>query len=83
MIEFSISHKRKDITAILKIFSVKNKITEKEIMKMLSENKQTTLRNVIETFEVPKINAYKMLSKMAAENKIIKERSYPNIYKLR
>jgi len=80
---FSICHKQRDLETILEIYSKKTMITEKEILDFLSRKGEGTLRDIIVTFRIPKINAYRILNILVTKRKLNKTKSYPNIYKLR
>ncbi|MBU0898331.1 MAG: hypothetical protein KKB03_00965 [Nanoarchaeota archaeon] len=82
IVGFSSKQKLKDLNLIINIFSKRTFVKNQEIIKFVSKNKEVTLRDVIEKFEITKINGYTMLKKLVDENKIKKIKSYPNIYKI-
>lgn len=81
LIGFTSPSKQKDINLILNIFSKKTKTDENKILEFVFKNKQVTLREVIEEFKIPKINAYRALNKLVEKGKLEKVNSYPNIYR--
>ncbi len=81
-IGFVSPRKIKDLSLILETFSRKTFISGQQFLNFISDNQKVTLRQVIENFKVPKSNAYSALNKLVVDKKLIKIKSYPNIYKL-
>ena len=82
IIGFSVPHKQRDLETILEIYSKKTRITEKEVLDFISRKGEGTMRDIIVTFGIPKINAYRILKTLVNKKKLTKTKSYPNIYKL-
>lgn len=79
-VRFFSEHKIKDTQLILDIFSSHKSIPKKDILKYVKLQSSVTVRDVIEKFHMPKMNAYKTLNKLVKENWIIKTDTYPNNY---
>ena len=79
-VKFCSGHKIRDAELILDIFSSHKNISREDVLKFVELKGSTTVRNVIERFHIPKMNAYTTLNKLTRENKLIKIESYPNNY---
>ena len=79
-VKFTAEKKVKDSQLILDIYSKHSTVSESDILTFVSANSSVTVRDVIESFRIPKMMAYTKLNKLAKGNTIIKIKSYPDRY---
>jgi len=79
-VKFSAENKIRNSKLIADIYSRHTLISESDILNFVLARSSVTVRDVIESFRIPKMLAYTKLNKLAKGNKITKIRSYPNRY---
>ncbi len=80
LVNLSVERKVKDLELILDIFSRRNLISREDVFQFVKMQNSVTVRDIIENFHIPKMNAYSALNKLVKENRIIKIKSYPDHY---
>lgn len=79
-VKFTAIDKVKDAKLILDIFCLHSTVSKGTILNFVESQNSTTVRNVVETFKIPKMNAYTALNKLVRDNRITKTKTYPNYY---